>query len=187
MKHMKNRERLLMLIDTALLAALACVAATIIKIPTPTNGYVHLGDALVLLAGWLLGPFYGFFAAAIGSLFADLFSGYVPYAPATFLIKGFTAFAAYAMTHFFVRVFKKQSVLPYIFGGTVGECLMVVGYYLYEAIVLGYGFAAALLGVLGNLMQGLAGIMIGTLLIVLFRKSEGMSHLMEKHGLIRKE
>ena len=35
---------------------------------------------------------------------------------------------------------------------------MVAGYWLYEAVVIGEGFAAALAGVSGNVFQGLAGI-----------------------------
>ena len=74
-----------------MLAALCCVATMIIKIPSPLKGYLNLGDCVVLLSGWLLGPAYGFAAAGIGSALADIFSGYVIYAPATFIIKGLMA------------------------------------------------------------------------------------------------
>ena len=40
---------------TALLTALTCVATMVIHVPTPvTNGYVNVGDVVVLLSGWLL-------------------------------------------------------------------------------------------------------------------------------------
>ena len=52
------------LVLTALFAALTCVATMIIRIPTPgTGGYIHPGDALVILSGIILGPLYGFLAA----------------------------------------------------------------------------------------------------------------------------
>ena len=35
----------------SLMAALTCVGTMIIKIPTPTNGYIHPGDGFVLLSG----------------------------------------------------------------------------------------------------------------------------------------
>ena len=79
----------------ALFAALACVATMIIKIPSPLKGYLNIGDCVVLLSGWLLPPFYGFLAAGIGSALADLFSGYMIYAAATFVIKGLMALVAY--------------------------------------------------------------------------------------------
>ena len=78
-----------------MLAALTCIATMVIKIPSPLNGYLNLGDCVVLLAGWMLSPVYGFLAAGVGSALADLFSGYVVYAPATFVIKGLMALVAY--------------------------------------------------------------------------------------------
>ena len=55
------------IIFTALFAALTCVATMIIKLPTPTMGYIHPGDAIVLLSGLLLGPWYGSFAAGLAA------------------------------------------------------------------------------------------------------------------------
>ena len=83
------------LVIAALIAALACVATIIIKIPSPLKGYINLGDCIVLLAGWILSPAYAFLSAGIGSALADIFSGYVIYAPATFIIKGVMALIAY--------------------------------------------------------------------------------------------
>ena len=89
---MNNKTRKIVL--AALLASLTCVATMLIKVPSPLKGYVNLGDCVVLLSGWILSPLYGFFAAGIGSALADIFSGYVIYAPATFVIKGAMALIA---------------------------------------------------------------------------------------------
>lgn len=60
-----------------------------IKIPTPgTSGYIHPGDAIVILAGVVLGPAWGFLAGGIGSAMADLLGGYFVYVPMAFVIKG---------------------------------------------------------------------------------------------------
>jgi uncharacterized membrane protein len=85
------------IVTASMLATLCCVATMVIKIPLagPFKGYVNLGDCIVLLAGWLLSPTYGFAAAGIGSALADLLLGYNIYAPATFLIKGIMALIAY--------------------------------------------------------------------------------------------
>ena len=65
------------LVLTALFAALTCVATMIIRIPTPgTGGYIHPGDALVILSGIILGPLYGFLAAGLGSCLSDFLGGY---------------------------------------------------------------------------------------------------------------
>ena len=48
------------MVFAALFAALACVATMSLHIPTPgTGGYIHPGDAIVVLSGILLGPVYG--------------------------------------------------------------------------------------------------------------------------------
>lgn len=48
------------MVFAALFAALACVATMSLHIPTPgTGGYIHPGDAIVVLSGILLGPIYG--------------------------------------------------------------------------------------------------------------------------------
>ena len=45
------------LVLSALFAALACVATMSIRIPTPgTGGYIHPGDAIVILCGVFLDP-----------------------------------------------------------------------------------------------------------------------------------
>ena len=88
-----NKTRKIVL--AAMFAALCCVATMIIKIPSPLKGYLNLGDCIVLLSGFMLSPVYGFLAAGFGSALADIFSGYIVYAPATFIIKGVMALVAY--------------------------------------------------------------------------------------------
>ena len=61
-------EKTKKLVLAALMCALTCVATMVIRIPTPTMGYIHPGDALVLLCAFLLGPVPGALAAGICSL-----------------------------------------------------------------------------------------------------------------------
>ena len=68
-----NHEKLQKLILAALFAALTYVATNIIHIPTPaTNGYVNLGECMVLLGAFLLGPLYG---AAAGGIVGTVLGG----------------------------------------------------------------------------------------------------------------
>ena len=83
-----NHNKMMRMAQTGLLTALVCAATMVIRIPTPNGGYVNIGDALVLLSGWMLGPVYGFFAAGVGSALADLLWGYGAYVPGTLIIKG---------------------------------------------------------------------------------------------------
>ena len=111
------------IVFTALMASLICVATMIIKIPTPLHGYINLGDAIVLLAAWTLGPLYGCAAAGIGSALADLFSGYAMYAPATFVIKGLMALVAWAV---YKKIKKTRSTVFLCISAILAELLMVV-------------------------------------------------------------
>ena len=156
---------------SSMLAALVCVATMIIKIPSPLKGYVNLGDCIVLLSGWLLLPFYGFLAAGIGSALADIFSGYIAYAPATFVIKGLMAVTAY----FVFRIIHKRagSLISRILSGAVSEIVMVAGYFIFEGFL--YGFVPSLVNIPANAVQGVVGIIIGTILIKIFENNKIIS------------
>ena len=65
MSHKNTTQRIVI---AAMMASLVCVATMVVKIPSPLNGYLNLGDCVVLLAGWMLSPAYGFLAAGIGLL-----------------------------------------------------------------------------------------------------------------------
>ena len=113
------------IVIAAMLAALTCIATMIIKIPSPLKGYLNLGDCVVLLSGWLLSPLYGFLAAGLGSGLADLISGYGVYVPATFIIKGVMAIAAYFGFRFLQN--KVTNISARIVSGIVAELIMVAG------------------------------------------------------------
>ena len=163
---MKTQTRKLVM--ASMLAALTCVATMIIKIPSPLNGYINLGDCIVLLCGWLLSPRYAFLAAGIGSAMADLFASYVTYAPATFIIKGLMAVAAYYVFENFKG--KTGDMAARLTAGISAEVIMVAGYLGFESLL--YGFVPSLANVLPNAVQGAAGVVIGIVLIKMFEKTK---------------
>lgn len=73
---MTSQSKTTKLVFAALFAALTTVATMFIHYTT-LKGYIHLGDCMVLLSGFLLGPVYGAAAGGIGSMLADVFSGYM--------------------------------------------------------------------------------------------------------------
>jgi len=123
---------------------------------------------MVLVAGWMLSPIYGFLAAGIGSALADIFSSYVTYATATFIIKGAMALVAFAC---FKLMSGKIGKLPsQLIGGVSAEALMVGGYFVFEGFM--YGFAPSAVNIPANAVQGAAGIIIGIILIKALEKAK---------------
>ncbi|MBO4877502.1 MAG: ECF transporter S component [Ruminococcus sp.] len=138
----------------ALFAAFTCVATLLIQVPTPTKGYVNLGDCLVNISAWLLGPFYGAAAAGIGSSMADVISGYTVYAPATLVIKALMAVVSWAIYSTASR--RLHTVSARIVAAAFAEVVMATGYVLFEAVIY-HSFAAAAVGIPANLVQGAMG------------------------------
>ena len=54
-----KRNQIYKLVLTAMLAALTYVMTRVVQVPT-VGGYTNLGDSMCLLAGLVLGPWYGF-------------------------------------------------------------------------------------------------------------------------------
>ena len=141
-------QKLKKLVMAALFAALTTVMTMVIQVPSPMQGYVNLGDCGVLLSAWVLGPAWGGAAAGIGSMLADLLSGYAHYAPGTLVIKALDAMAAALI----VKALGRKPY-AYVVGGVVGELIMVAGYFGYACLLLGKGIGAAA-SIPGNLVQG---------------------------------
>ena len=88
---MKNGKTMKIVL-TGLFAALSYVVFTFLQIKITLPGgdatSIHLGNAICVLGGLLLGGAYGGIGGAIGMTIGDLFDPvYVLYAPKTFLLK----------------------------------------------------------------------------------------------------
>lgn len=173
-------EKIRRIVLSALLAALVCVATIVIQLPSPMNGYVNLGDCFVLISAWLLGPWYGAAASGIGSMFADVFTGYTHYAPGTLVIKGLMAMAAGLL---FKMLKRKNSYLAMIFSGIASEAIMVAGYFLYAGLILGkglFGDAGAALSIPGNCFQAIVGMVAGIAIMFVLKKTKTDEKLIGK-------
>lgn len=159
---MNMNTNLKKIVMTALFAALACVATMSIRIPTPgTGGYIHPGDAIVILSGVILGPIWGLLAAGIGSAMADLLGGYFIYVPITFAVKGIIAWIAGVLYQKVGRTSKSQYTAV-ILGGVADIILVAGGYFVCEIPL--YGVSAAMASIPANLIQGLSGLIIAFVL-----------------------
>lgn len=140
---------------TALISALVTVSTMIIQIPIP-SGYIHGGDTIIIFAAVFFGPFYGAVAAGIGSMLADILSGYAFWAFPTLIVKSVMAliigYIAYQGTE---PVFNIRTYTGIIFG----IIWMVLGYYILGGLIVD-SFEIAFASIPFNIIQGIGGMII---------------------------
>ena len=167
---MKTRFSTKKLVTIAVLAALTTVATFAIKIPTiATEGYVNVGDTVVMFAAITLGPIAGFIAGGLGSCLADLISGYPHWILPTFIIKGIEGL----LVALIFGLFKKTKLNEYVSAGisaVIGAIVMIAGYFVASAIMKGSA-AVALTGVPGNCLQGLFSVILSEVLLAAAKKT----------------
>ena len=184
---MDDLKNIRITVTGAALAAMTCVATMVIKIPTPTMGYVHPGDCFVLLSGIILGPLAGGISAGLGSMLSDVLGGYAAWAPGTFVIKFLTAYSAALL---FRRLSGNKSLrltFRSVISGTVGEIVMAAGYFLYnilmlslintgnESVALGAAIAQSAAEIPFNLAQGLTGVVLCCAILPVLEKINPLS------------
>ncbi len=145
-------------VSAAMFAALIVAATLVVHIPAPA-GYLHAGDGLALLAGLVLGPAYGFAAAAVGSALTDLLMGFALYVPATLVIKGGMALLAPMLLKLLHTTGGRPSLPRLAVCALLPEGLMVAAYFWYESVVLKLG-GGTTASIPGNAMQGILGAVI---------------------------
>ena len=159
------------LVASALFIALIVVTTAFVKIPI-TLGYVHLGDAFILLACFVLKPKFSVVVGALGSALADLILGYFIYIPATFILKCFVALT------FALLIYKRTSLIRQIIGIVVCSLIIGFGYLAFETIL--YGFTASIVSLPMNLLQGLSCGIVAILLIKSFNSIQPLKSFREK-------
>lgn len=164
MKKMSARQLSL----CGIMAALVFVMTYFPKVPVPvTGGYVHLGDGAIFLSVLLLGPL-GIPAAAIGSALSDLIGGYMLYVLPTCIIKAAMAFIA-------CKLYRKGNYPSAVAAFILAEAAMVLGYFAFECFTS--GTAAAVAAILPNVIQGIAGVVLGMVCVALQPRLQTMLRL----------
>ena len=149
----------------ALLTALVAVATFVVKIPTvATEGYLNLGDGVLLFCGVAFGPVAGGIAGGLGSAIADLIAGYAHWMLPTFLIKGAEGALAGLLFYLFRRA-KLNRYLAATLALLPSAILMVAGYFFASWIMKGSA-AVAWTSVPGNAVQGAIGVALALLLLL---------------------
>lgn len=130
-----TNKRLRLLILTALFAAMTFALTFSVRIPMPSGGYIHLGDAMIYLSACIL-PFpYAIVSAGIGGALSDLAGGYAIYIIPTLIIKALNASVFTA---------KKEKILTLRNGlcCIASGAITVAAYYVVDVIMIAMSGAA---------------------------------------------
>lgn len=155
---MKMNLRKLLL--AAILLALTVVVGQTFIIGIPwTHGNINLSDAVILLAGLLLGPKLGFLVGGGGGFLLDLISGYSQYMFFSLIVHGLEGLVCGWLFFKYGR-----SSLALI----CSVLAMVGGYFIADSFL--YSMVTGILGVPTNLLQGLIGVLVGQIIFVKINK-----------------
>jgi len=128
-----------------------------ITIPA-TSGYFNVGETVIYTVALIFGPLVGAVAGGIGAALADALLA-PQFAVGTLIIKGLEGAIVGFLPSRFHRVIPNGNIAATV-AVAVGGLEMVLGYFLYEQIILGYPLAAALVEVPFNLVQMAVGLAI---------------------------
>lgn len=149
---------------------------TVIHIPLAI-GNINFGDAVILLGASCLPLPYAVLSAAVGAALADVFTGYVSYAPFTLIVKAVVALLA----KFMFGVLKKaKPAAKYSVSAVLAELWMAGGYFLANSFLLKWEFKTAAASVPFDLLQGAVAVAVFVLLAVVAKIPDKFGAYMEK-------
>ena len=90
------------------------------------------------------------------------------------------AFIVSLFPHFFPKSKYSRLHIGFILSSVIAELLMVAGYYLYEAVIIGEGFVPAFAGVSGNAVQAVTGIVGAYFLVAIFSRTDIIKSVQKK-------
>lgn len=174
----REMNKVMKLVLTGLMTALVTVATMALPIPIPgTTGYINLGDGIIFLSVFVLGWRYAAFAGGVGAGLADVLLGAAVWSPWTLVIKaGMAVIAGLLFSrrphHISARVWSVLSMVPAVLW-------MVAGYYAAEGVIYG-NWAAPIVGLPWNLIQGAVGICLAAALGAALEKTSARKYFANK-------
>lgn len=147
----------------AILIAVTTVFTLLVRIPiAPTRGYITLADVGVYFSAFALGPWVGAIAGGVGTGLADAIAGYPQWMVLSFFIHGCQGLVA-------GYIAKDRPFGWMLLAWLIGTIIMVAGYFGAGSWL--YGVGAALTEAPGNLIQNVAGGIVGIPLVYAVRKA----------------
>ena len=153
------------LVYTAVLSALAIAMTMVVSIPIGQNGYVNIGDSVIFLSAYILGPIGAMIVGSITFL-SDIFLWYFVYVPATLIVKGIEGLLL-GFGFIYLKKIKNKilEMVLSIFVIMVAGIIMMTGYFITD-LILTNTLATATLGLIPNLIQ--ASISTGISFILIY-------------------
>ena len=151
------------IVVTALLIAMVFVATRFINVRLPISingGLIHLGNVMLFVAAIVFGKKKGASAGAFGMGLFDILSGWVAWAPFTFVIRGVMGYIIGSIAN--AKGKDGNSIVYNSLAVVVGGLWMIAGYYLTEVILYG-NWISPVTSIPGNVAQlviGLVGLAI---------------------------
>lgn len=165
---MRNNDVKKIVLTSVFIALVASMTYVGIPWPFSTGGYMHLGTLTALVIAIAFGKRYGALSGGIGMFIFDLFSPYAIWAPGTLVVRLLMGYVVGSIAYDHKKEKQGTSIYKNILAIVCGAFVMIVGYYLYEAIFL-TDFNAALASVVGNVIQFTLGLFALLLVPILKR------------------
>lgn len=145
------------LVTTALLISMVFIATMFINIRLPISvngGLIHLGTGMLYISAIVFGKKKGAIAGAFGMSLFDVVSGWVLWAPFTFVIRGVMGYIVGSIAN--SRDKDGKSFVMNILAVLVGGAWMIIGYYITEVILYG-NWITPVTSIPGNVFQIVLG------------------------------
>lgn len=157
------------MVITSLLIGLVFIFTRFINIRLPISingGLIHLGNVMLFVSAIVFGKKKGAMAGAFGMALFDIMSGWMAWAPFTFVIRG-------AMGYIIGAIAEKRegkNIMYNIFGIILGGIIMIAGYYITEGILYG-NWISPMTSIPGNITQILVGALLGLPTVIALKKA----------------
>jgi len=150
---MTNKLSLIQVIYASMFSAIIFVF-TYIGVQVPAfgafGGLTHMGTLVMFIISIKYGKYYGALSGAIGMTLFDLLSPWAAWAPGTFVVRIIAGYVFGLVAE--SKEGQGMSMTKNWLSLGLGGLVIIVGYFMFEALFLGSGLAA-LRSIPGNILQ----------------------------------
>lgn len=163
---------------TGLLTALVFVATKFINLRLPISingGLIHFGNVALFIAAIVFGKRKGAVAGAFGMSLFDVVSGWMAWAPFTFVVRGIMGYIIGAVSN---AGGKNGNSAGYnIIAVIAASIWMLAGYYMTE-VVLYKNWLAPVTSIPGNLTQIALGLIAGLPIAAILKRNKAINTIL---------